>query len=192
VAHRSDKALVKRILAGDREACELLVHDHYASIYRLLARLARNAHFAEDLTQETFAVAWAEIGSFSGGSSLKTWLHRIAYHKFIDAYRRRDKTPAGDANGSIDRAASKTGDPLDEALANDEAAALYAAIDGLKPAEKNVIVLHYLQGLTYREAAEVMDEAPGTVRWRAGVALENLKKHLREKETHGIQPTTIS
>jgi RNA polymerase sigma-70 factor (ECF subfamily) len=192
VAHRSDKALVKRILKGDREACGQLVRSHYAPIYQLLANLCRNAHLAEDLTQETFAAAWANLGTFSGSSSLMTWLHRIAYHKFIDACRRKDRNQAGDSEGKIDWVESKKSDPLDEALANDEAARLHRAIERLKPAEKSVIVLHYLQGLSFREVAEVMGEPPGTIRWRSGLALENLKIALNGKEEYGIQSTIIS
>ena len=55
------------------------------SVYRFLVHLTRDEPRAEDLTQETFAAAWRGIGSFAGRSGLGTWLHRIAYGKFIDA-----------------------------------------------------------------------------------------------------------
>jgi DNA-directed RNA polymerase specialized sigma24 family protein len=66
-------------LGGRREACAGLVRVHYQAVYRLLVHLTRDAHQAEDLTQETFAAAWEKIGRFQGNASLATWLHRIAY-----------------------------------------------------------------------------------------------------------------
>src|SRR3954462_13007108 len=86
--------LIRRIRGGDRAACAELVRDHYARGYQLLARLTRDSHAAEDLCQETFAAAWTKIRTFAGNSTLATWLHRIAYRRFVDwsrAGRRRER-----------------------------------------------------------------------------------------------------
>src|SRR3954466_501902 len=84
----SEMLLARRVRGGDRAACNELVHAHHAALYRFLLHLARDAHAAEDLTQETFAAAWRNIGGFRGRASLSTWLHRIAYTKFVDWNRR--------------------------------------------------------------------------------------------------------
>jgi RNA polymerase sigma-70 factor, ECF subfamily len=182
VAPCSEITLVKRILQGDREACGQLVRLHYAPIYQLLANLSRNVHLAEDLTQETFAAAWANLESFAGASSFKTWLHRIAYCKFIDAYRRKDRSPDSEQNREIQLIESNCATPLETATANEESGRLFAAIRCLKLEEHHIIVLHYLQGLSFKEVAEVTGEPAGTVRWRAGLALENLRRLLVGKE----------
>jgi RNA polymerase sigma-70 factor, ECF subfamily len=184
VTHWSDKALVKRILKGDREACARMVRSHYAPIFRFLGHLSRNAHSAEDLTQETFAAAWGNIGDFAGASSLRTWLHRIAYRKFIDFCRRKDHSLSGVDNGEIDRLEARQSNPLEEALTNDESGRLIQAVECLKPAERTVIVLHYLQSLSFREVAEVTGEPQGTVRWRASCALRNLRNRLDGRAAH--------
>ena len=75
------------IRAGRREACARLIHEHYPAIYRFLFHLTHDGPEAEDLTQETFAAAWEKIGAFEGRSAFATWLHRIAYGKFVDARR---------------------------------------------------------------------------------------------------------
>jgi len=49
------------------------------------------------------------------------------------------------------------------------------------PRDRDVIVLHYLQGLSYRELAEVLGQPTGTVKWRTREALENLRRALEEK-----------
>jgi RNA polymerase sigma-70 factor (ECF subfamily) len=177
--HWSDKTLAKKILAGDREACVELIRSYHAPIYRLLAHLCRDVHCAEDLTQETFATAWVKLGTFTGSSSLGTWLHQIAYRKFIDAYRRKTRAVVGGPDKEIHQVESKKTDPRDAALASEESEQLRQAVDGLKPAERSVIVLRYFQGLSYQEVAEVTGEPAGTVRWRSRCALEHLRRWLK-------------
>ncbi len=181
VTQRSDNSLVKRILAGNREACVELIRQYHAPIYRLLVHLSRDAHLAEDLAQETFLAAWAKIGSFNAASSLNTWLHAIAYRKFIDARRRHERTVTTRGDNSIEQAEANTPNPYDSALASEETHRLYRALDCLKPAERDVVVLHYLQGLSYEELAAVFSQPTGTVKWRTRQALENLRSALESK-----------
>ena len=178
---RSEKALVQRIRAGDHEACVELIRQFHAPIYRLLAHLCRDAHLAEDLAQETFLAAWAKISGFNVASSLNTWLHTIAYRKFIDAHRRHERTVTISNDASVDRAPANNPDPYASALASDENRRLYCALDRLRPAERDVIVLHYLQGLTYEDLAAIVDEPTGTVKWRTRQALEHLRTALESK-----------
>jgi RNA polymerase sigma-70 factor (ECF subfamily) len=181
VTHRSDKALIKRILAGDHEACVELIAQYHAPIYRLLGHLCRDTHLAEDLTQETFLAAWAKIGTFNAASSLNTWLHTIAYRKFIDAHRRRERSVPTHSDASIDRAQSNHPSPYERALANEASRRLYRALDHLKSAERDVVVLHYLQGLSYEEVAGVLAEPTGTVKWRTREAIDRLRAALEVK-----------
>jgi RNA polymerase sigma-70 factor (ECF subfamily) len=175
VTQRSDQALAKRILGGDREACAEFIGRFHAPIYRLLVHLARDAHLAEDLAQETFLAAWKNIASFNAGSSLSTWLYTIAYRKFIDSNRRNERSVAIAAPASADRVHANTPSPYESALAKDEARQLYRALGRLKPTERDVVVLHYLQGLSYEELASVVGEPSGTVKWRTQQALEHLR-----------------
>jgi RNA polymerase sigma-70 factor (ECF subfamily) len=181
VTHRSENALVKRILAGDHEACVELIGQYHAPIYRLLVHLCRDAHLAEDLAQESFLAAWAKIGSFHATSSLNTWLHRIAYRKFIDAHRRSERNIAISADASIDQVQSNASNPYHSALASDQNHRLYRALDRLTSAQRDVVVLHYLQGLSYEELADVLDQPSGTVKWRTRQALDALRRALEDK-----------
>jgi RNA polymerase sigma-70 factor, ECF subfamily len=173
--------LVMGILAGNHEACVEFVRQYHAPIYRLLVHLCRDAHLAEDLTQESFLAAWGKIGSFNAKSSLKTWLHTIAYRKFIDSHRRQERAIAIHPGAPIDKLQSNIPNSYDCALANEKTRRLYWALDGLKPAEREVVVLHYLQGLSYEEMAEVLGQPSGTVKWRTHQALENLRGVLEDK-----------
>jgi RNA polymerase sigma-70 factor (ECF subfamily) len=176
VTASDEQRLLSSLRAGRPEACAELVQVHYKVVYRWLVHLTRDAHWAEDLTQETFAAAWQKLDGFQGNASLATWLHRIAYTKFIDSQRARQR-----ADGVLDRIArpkADSDDPFDAAAADEQAQQLYRALDELPAAERAVLVLHYLQGLSYREMAIVLEEPAGTVKWRTSLALGHLRELL--------------
>jgi RNA polymerase sigma factor (sigma-70 family) len=81
-------------------------------------------------------------------------------------------------------------DPCETAMEVDEARRLYAALDQLDAADRTVIVLHYLQGLSYREMAAVLDEPGGTVKWRTREALNCLRILLADEVSDYATPTT--
>ncbi len=181
MTQRSDNALVKRILAGDRQACVELIQEFHAPIYRLLVQLCRDAHLAEDLSQESFLAAWAKIGTFNGRSSLNTWLHSIAYRKFLDAQRRKQRTISGASVATTELMQSGSQNPHEQASKIEQSDRLHLAVNRLKPAEREVVVLHYLQGFSYEEMSEILSQPSGTVKWRTRQALENLRAALDDK-----------
>ena len=175
-----EKALVQRILARERDACMQLIREHHGPIYRLLFHLCRNEHRAEDLTQETFAGAWVGLRDFGGTSSLRTWLHRIAYRKFLDSERRKRPTPYSTVAAEFGYVDGGSPDPVAIAIAQENSRQLYEALAQLDDDDRDVIVLHYLQGLSYEEIAEVVGAPAGTLRWRKSRAIESLRGLLRK------------
>jgi RNA polymerase sigma-70 factor (ECF subfamily) len=169
---------VHRILAGDDQACAQLVKAHSGCIFRFLFHLCRDAHTAEDLAQETFAGAWMHLASFNGSSTLATWLHRIAYCKFVDWRRRSQRSSAVEQSLRTDQVRSAGPQPADQVQADEQSQALYRAIAALDQAGREVIILHYLQGLSYRQMSAVLAEPAGTVKWRTSRALAQLKRLL--------------
>jgi RNA polymerase sigma-70 factor, ECF subfamily len=176
VASNDEESLLRGLRADESEASAEFVRVHYQAIYRLLAHLTRDVHRAEDLTQETFITALEKIGGFQQKSSLGTWLHRIAYTKFVDSQRTRQR-----AEGLLDRIEQlrvRSVDPLEAATADEEARKLHQALDSLEESNRGLLVLHYLQGLSYREMSVVLDEPSGTVKWRTHLALAQLRELL--------------
>jgi RNA polymerase sigma-70 factor, ECF subfamily len=176
-------------LRADRsQAFAEVVSGHYAAVYRFLLHLTGDVPRAEDLTQETFAAAWQHIAKFQGRSTLATWLHRIAYTKFMDGQRSERRVAT--LRQSATCAAREPADPLETAMAVDEARRLYGALDELDVADRAVLVLHYLQGLSYREMASVLDEPSGTVKWRTREALNCLRTLLAHEVSDHATPKT--
>jgi RNA polymerase sigma-70 factor (ECF subfamily) len=176
---REDRRLLKEVRAGRREAAEEMVRLQYRPVYRFLLHLTGDVSTAEDLTQETFASAWQGIGGFKGRASLATWLHRIAYGRFIDSRRARRRRASATAHMANERPdPTRNPAPLDQAIAGEDSGRLHAAVRKLREDYRVVIVLHYLQGLSLRETAAAVGEPVGTIKWRANQALKQLRASL--------------
>lgn len=176
---RKERELLRRIQQGERAACEEFVRMYYKPIYGLLFNLSRNAALAEDLTQETFAAAWAHIAAFDGRRSLGAWLHRIGYNKFLDAQHLLARRGSMQAMVRRAQGPPNPGDnPADRVLSSERSAQLHEAIHRLDGASRDVIVMHYLQALSFREMAEILGEPTGTVKWRVSKALDRLRQEI--------------
>ena len=180
--NKAERQILKDLCRGRREAYEKVICRHYKDIYRFMVYLTNNTNLAEDLTQETFASAWERAESFKGRASLKTWLHRIAYHKFIDMGRkihRYDKLI--DETGQNNSKETGVFNPLQKIIDKEDSRVLYENIQRLKPAEQVVIILHYIQDMSFRQMAKVLNKSAGTVKWRTSCALKHLRTFLGGK-----------
>jgi RNA polymerase sigma-70 factor, ECF subfamily len=181
-----EQRLLREIHAGRRDACADLVRAHYAAVYRFCAQLSGNTVAAEDLTQDTFARAWISVGDFRGECSFSTWLHRIAYCGWLDGRRR-----AARGRAAFDRLAREGAElisepfaPLREMIVKEETTQLYAAVQRLTESHRVVVVLHYLQGLSYEEMAAVLAEPTGTIKARTHRAIEQLRDVILTEASH--------
>ena len=137
--------------------------------------LTAETTLAEDLTQETFTSAWAKIKDFKANASIRTWLHRIGYNKFIDS--KRAKARRIDLVTALNRPGvrpAQSPSPAQQSISDEDTRILYQALDKLQLQDYVVIVLHYIGGLSFREMAAVLDKPVGTVKWQTSRALSQL------------------
>jgi len=169
----ADALLIERIRGGDAEAGRRFVHEHYLSVYRFLLCRTGRPETAADLTQETFVQAWRSLETFDAGQPLRPWLLRIAYREFLQALRRERPLT------SLELLAE-----LPEARAADlsEAVELREVIDRLPIEEREVVVLHYLEGYHCEEIAQILGAPLGRVRHRLVEARARLRAELEEEE----------
>ena len=167
--------LLRGIRKGERDACVEVVR----ILYRFLLHLSGDAATAEDLAQETLLTVLKKVNDFHGSAYFITWLHKIAYSRFIDS-RRRLRRDAAKLNGLNDeRPASNAHiDPLEEVMATERSRLLYRALRELETPLQAAIVLHYFQRLSFAQMSRVLDEPVGTVKWRTSQALRQLKSSL--------------
>jgi len=181
VRDRAERRIFSDLREGRREAYEAVIDAHYGSVYRFLLYLTGESSLAEDLTQEVFASAWAAIDRYQGRASIRTWLHRIAYNAHVDAHRRRGRREALAA--TVDRPSSEAVvDPVAQASVAEDIASMRQALAELDTDDRAVLVLHYVEGLSYREMAQVLEQPTGTVKWLTSRALRRLRSQMAGKE----------
>ncbi len=177
-----DLALVERCRAGDVAAFEPLVEKYRQRVYRLAYNVLRDTEDAWDVAQEAFIRAYQALPSFRGQSAFYTWLFRITMNVASD--RARQRAARGRAFGT-ERVEEEEWDRtlVDQSEAPDDSAAraedrrrIERALESLPEHHRAIIMLSDLQGLSYREIAEVLGIPMGTVMSR----LHNARKRLRE------------
>lgn len=170
----SEAALVGRAGRGDRMAFAELVRRHQAKVRALLLRLSGDRSLSDDLAQEVFMRAYRGLVGFEGRSSFGTWLYRISYNVYLN-HRARSKSFAALPEDYDARAAAPE-DALSAPRA-DLRRDLGAAIEVLPERYRAVIVLYYLQEVSYPEIAEILELPLGTVKTH----LHRAKRLLRQQ-----------
>jgi RNA polymerase sigma-70 factor (ECF subfamily) len=163
-------AVALRARRGDRTAAAAFVRGTQADVWRLCAHLGSPAT-ADDLTQDTYARAFASLHRFLGRSSARTWLLSIARRACADAVRsaQRERRLARPAPRPVP-------DPAG-------AVAVRALLGDLEPERREAFVLTQIVGLSYAEAADVCSCPVGTIRSRVARARADLVDALGEHRT---------
>jgi RNA polymerase sigma-70 factor (ECF subfamily) len=171
----SDTELLTALRAGDRGALEELLTRHEPQIYRFGLRMCGDEDAAREVLQETLIAAFKNLHSFRGDAALSTWLYQIA-RSFCIKTRRRER-PTGPLDDAAESAAGSPG-PEANAHARQIGAALAAALAGLRPEQREVVVLRDVEGLSAEEAAEVVGVEVGALKSRLHRARLELRANL--------------
>ena len=162
-------------------AFEQLFHKYQERVYSTAYRMMRDQEDAEDLTQEIFLRAYQRIGKFDFRAAFSTWLYRLAVNLCIDELRKRKRSantmPLEEAELQAD-----TNTPEDYVISSDREKRVWDAINSLKEKERAIIILRDIEGLSYKEIAQVFKCSLGRVKSRLHEARQKLKKTL-ETET---------
>lgn len=173
-AEEHRRELVARIAHGDPEALAELGTSLQGTLFYYLLRLTGDAPLAEEVLQDTLLAAWNSAHRFEGRSRVQTWLLGIARRQAHNTLRRRSLPLANFAEVSVLPAREPV--PEDAALAAAEQEELAAALSRLSLAHREVLVLTFVQGLSYAEIAQVAGVPEGTVKSR----LSHAKRALRD------------
>jgi RNA polymerase sigma-70 factor (ECF subfamily) len=167
--------LVERAKASDPNAWEALYRRVYPGLLAY-ARRRLDADRARDAVAETMARAVAGLDRFAwNGAGFEAWMYGILRHVVIDAHRahaRRRGEPLDHGDGA---------GPLEYVLDGEEAAALRSAFDLLDPADRELLELRVVAGLSAEEVGSVLSKRPGAVRMAQSRALERLRRELERQ-----------
>lgn len=185
----SDEQLMERFLEGHASAFEVLVNRYSQRIFNFILRHIGDASVAEDLVQDVFLRVVKNAAGFRAQAKFTTWLYTIARNLSIDALRKArhrrhvplDRPLSSEDEGGatlLDRIADNA--PGSDVKTRDRrfVAALEAALREVPDDQREVFLMREIEGLKFREIADILGVPENTVKSRMRYALEALRGHL--------------
>ncbi|MFH0963421.1 MAG: sigma-70 family RNA polymerase sigma factor [Planctomycetota bacterium] len=182
---KDEKALVRRVRAGDEEACREFFERFRGLAYAIAMGIVGRDADAMDVVQEAFLKAFRSIGRFEGRSSLGTWFRRIVTNAGLDALRARRGKEMFEASEELETMVPPRSrnerSPDDEAQGRELARLVEEAMRGLPEPQRVVLTLVTQAGLSYAQTAQSLGVPVGTVMSRLFYARQALREALRGK-----------
>ena len=180
-----ERGLMRRIAGGDRGAFERLYALYAQAVAHFLYRLCYDEALAEDCLQETFLRLWRAAPQWRGACKVSTFIYQVAKNVGLDARAKRAREQARLGPGSEDGAPRDAAEPADagsgparQAEGVELRRIVRRAVESLPEEQRLVLELVQTQGLTYREAAGILEIPLGTVKSRMSAAVETLRRRL--------------
>jgi len=187
-----DRELVQRCQEGNGPAFEKAYRELYDlfkdRVFTICLRVTGTEEDALDAAQETMVSLARRIQSFQFRSRFSSWIYRIAVNAAIDVRRRRLDAPHGMVSttvGGVGEAGAAEpvmdadkADPAARAMGEESREAVKKALASISPRFSSILVLRYIEGLSYEEVAETLDCNLGTVKSRLNRAHTALRDHL--------------
>jgi len=169
---------VSRAISGEPAAFELLVDAYTPRIYSHAIRMLRNREEAEDIVQETFLRVYRNLSAFDQKRPFRNWVYTIATNLALNALRARQRRgqPVALDFGDVDANWVANATARDVVTREDLAERIANAVCKLPAQPAALVHLHYIEGMTIREAAEMLNMREDA----AKVALHRARKRLRE------------
>jgi len=179
----SDEEVVRQVLAGNTAMYELLMRRYNERLYRAARAITKNAGESEEVLQQAYVNAFANLHQFSGQARFATWLTRIAINEALACIRRRVRyEPFDDRTSSVETMMPRSpSDPERQAYSGELRDLLEWAIDGLADGSREVFVLRDVEGLSTAETAECLGVSDDVVKTRLSRARAALRRALYDR-----------
>ena len=166
-----DQDLAKSAAQGDAASFKALLERHYETVYAVAYRYSGQREDAEDIAQDVCLSLATKLRSYRGEARFKTWLYRITVNAARDLHRKRA------ASGRLNETYAELTDLArgEAAQTATEIAWLYECLDRLAEPTRETAVLVLAEGMSHKQAAEVLEVKESTVSWR----MHELKKQLK-------------
>lgn len=188
----TDDEFMQRLKAGDASVVDAIGKKYAPELQIFCHRMVYDSQLAEDIVQEVMLrCCKAEPAAMPTGS-LRGWLYRVARNRCIDELRKMHpqarltaaQTVKTDARGvlAVDRATT----PAGRAVKQDRARRVQIVIDGMDDDLRAVVIMHFFQGLTNAEIADVLELSLSGAKARLSRATRLLRERLKSLDDSGI------
>ncbi len=183
----SDQVLLASYLEGDKSAISSLIERHSRRVRDYIRMMVKDGDTAEDIFQETFikAVRVIDEGRYADNGKFLSWILRIAHNQVIDYFRaQKQNRQVNESNAGYNvlgtlRFAEQTVEDrmVSEQIEQD----IRTMVEMLPDEQREVVMLRYFSGLSFKEIAEQTNVSINTALGRMRYALINLRKMIHEK-----------
>jgi RNA polymerase sigma-70 factor (ECF subfamily) len=170
-----ERLLVLRCQTGDDDAYRELVGRFGPRLRYFLRKLVGQIDRADDLAQEVWIDVLRQLPRLKDAGAFTTWMYRIAHGKAMLEVRRNGRAP------TTIRDVEWIAEREDDTFSAEDAARIHAGLDRLEPAQREVLVLRFLEEMSYEEIGQIVDCPLGTVRSRIHYAKAALRRLLENK-----------
>ena len=180
----TDEQVVGHVLGGETALFEILMRRYNERVYRVARTIVRSDSEAEDVMQQAYVNAYANLRQFAGKARFSTWLTRIAINESLSRVRRRGQyEPFDDDLSHVEpfMAQPSSQDPERQAFTGELRTLLEWAIDRLPDGAREVFVLREVEGLSTAEVAESLGVSEDVVKTRLSRAKTTLRRSIVER-----------
>ena len=174
---KDQEHIIARARRGDADAFEQLVAAYRNQVFRLALRMCGNEADADEVAQEAFLSAWKGLPNFRGESRFSTWLYQLTTHAAIDLMRREKRQAAAEDIDEI-TTADDGPSPQQQVERAETQREIRSALMQLPEEYRQVLLLRFMQELSYEEIGRALKLPVGTVKSRLNRAKAQLKDIL--------------
>lgn len=173
-----EKEVILRAQKGDIKAFEEIVELYQKRVFSFAYSYVRNRSDAEDITQDVFWKLFIHIKKFNTDKKFFSWIYAILINTIMSFFKGRKKHKTQDSDEEfVQNIAWNDGNRL----STEDKLVLFQALDTLKPEEKNLLLLKYMEDLTIKEISEIAQLSEENVKVRIFRAKEKLVQVLKKE-----------
>ncbi len=169
-----EQVLILRCQIGDKDAFAELIELYKAPLRYFIIRLSATPEMAEDIFQDTWLTVIRRIQTLKKIDAFSTWLYRIARNKVYQQFRRKRKLSELDQNIAVPN------NTENDVFSSEDAAKIHRCLKELLPEYREVLMLRFLEQMSYEQISQVINCRLGTVKSRIHYAKLALKKEMEK------------
>ena len=169
-----EQVIILRCQTGDKDAFAELIERYQAPLRYFISHLSSNNEVTEDIFQDTWLIVIKRIYSLKRTEAFPTWLYRIARNKVYQQLRRKHKL------SELNENVAAPNDTEDDVFSPEDAAKIHRCLKRLRAEHREVLMLRFLEQMSYHDIAQVINCGLGTVKSRIYYAKLALKKEIEK------------
>lgn len=177
----TDETVARLVQNGDTEIFGVLVERYEQKLLRYGRKFLAAQEDIEDIVQDAFISAYRNIRSFDTTQRFSPWMYRIAHNAFVNELKRRSRSPITFMDFDTLLSHSAHEDPEPSKLEQEQMKQMVEkGLEKLQPKYREVLILYYVEEMSYKEIADILQVPTGTVGIRIKRAKDTLKKTYQQ------------